>query len=182
MILSFLVIWSREPQREPRPEYFIKSYIYHPPQLEPLIQPSPKTYETKPVSKMGTLRPVKKSAETVNTLPQTRPIPISRTMTPVHLIGDKNIDAPLLKLLGEAISANLVYPRLAIDFRIKGTTLVGFTLHPDGNVTNVQVVQSSGAGVLDDAAYDAIHDMSPVHRVGKYLKKTKFMVVGIIFG
>ena len=84
--------------------------------------------------------------------------------------------------MGQAIGRQLIYPRIAMDFNLRGVAYVGFTLRPDGYVTNVKLVKSSNAGVLDDEAVRAISSISPVRGVDPYVKEPKFMIVGIIFG
>ncbi len=101
---------------------------------------------------------------------------------PLHLIGENKIVAPLIKILARAISRHLMYPRVAADFNLRGTVLVSFILHPEGYVTSAHVMKSSGAGVLDDAARDAVGAMSPVGDVHEYVAAPEFLVVGIIFG
>jgi TonB family protein len=105
-----------------------------------------------------------------------------RQNAPVQLVGDKKVAKPLLKLLGQALAAHLTYPKAAVDFRLRGTTLVGFYLQPDGVVTDVQLVRSSGAAVLDHAALAAATAISPVASVAQYVPIARFLVVGIIFG
>jgi periplasmic protein TonB len=99
----------------------------------------------------------------------------------LDLIGNSKIVKPLAKLLGKALTAHLVYPKIAIDFNLEGKTLVGFNLAPDGTVRDVQIVQSSGAQVLDKAALQAVKAMSPVPGVSAYVEKEEFLVIGIIF-
>ncbi len=107
---------------------------------------------------------------------------VSRKTEPVHLIGDKNVAAPLLVLLGKALTARLVYPKIAIDFNVRGLVLVGFVLHPDGTISDSQLVRSSGAGVLDNEAMRALNAISPVPDVSPYLNEPRFLVIGILFG
>lgn len=104
-----------------------------------------------------------------------------RQQAPVYMIGDKLVDDPLKKLLGIAISKHLYYPQVAQELFIHGVVGVGFTLYPDGNVTNVKIVQSSRERMLDAAALSAINEMTPVANVDIYLKKPRFLVVKIIF-
>ncbi len=101
---------------------------------------------------------------------------------PMHLIGESKIIKPLVKIIGRALSRHLFYPRVAADFNLRGVVLVGFVLHPEGYVTETRVVKSSGTGVLDDAASDAVGAMSPIGNVSEYVPAAEFMVIGIIFG
>jgi periplasmic protein TonB len=101
---------------------------------------------------------------------------------PLHLIGESKIIQPLIKILARALSRHLFYPRVAAELSLRGTVLVGFVLHPAGYVTEAKVVKSSGAGVLDDAARDAVGSMSPVGDVHEFVSAPEYLVVGIIFG
>lgn len=98
------------------------------------------------------------------------------------LKADKNLNRPLLNLLTKATVAHLIYPKIAVDFRMRGMAQVGFTISPNGQVTNVSLLKSSGSSVLDRAAIAAIKNMSPVKQVNLYLEKPEFLVVDIIFG
>src|SRR5262249_21969513 len=108
----------------------------------------------------------------------------SKNSQGIHLIGDdKSAPKPLVKILARELSAHLIYPKIAADFKVHGTVYVGFTIHPDGSMTGIRLVQTSKASVLDQAAMAAVSAMRPAgDEVGKYLKAEKFLVVGIIFG
>lgn len=124
--------------------------------------------------KQHTLAHFKPGAQQTLTLPQTE--------EPVHLIGDEKVDKSLMVLIGKALSAHLSYPKIAVDFNLRGRALVGFTLYPDGHVTELQLVKSSGASVLDTAVLDAVNAMTPLKNVAEYLTEPQYMVIGVIFG
>lgn len=124
--------------------------------------------------KQRTLAHFKPGAQQAITLPQTE--------EPVHLIGDEKVDKSLMVVLGKALSAHLSYPKIAIDFNLRGRALVGFTLYPDGHITDLQLVKSSGASVLDTAVLDAVNAMMPVKHVADYLHAPEYLVIGVIFG
>jgi len=174
---------------EDQPSLFIPSYIAHnqtapaaqPAQLSPPVPPAQQTQKSVPLSKIGIEKPV---------ITHTRPsfdtrhsVDISRSpeTEPVHLIGDKKIDRPLLTLLGKALTKHLIYPKSAIDLNVKGTSVIGFVLYPDGHITQLQLLQTSRAEVLDQAALSAANGINPVGHVSQYLTQPKFMVIGIIF-
>ncbi len=184
-------------EEEDKPSLFIPSYVAHDesaPSLQQQPQPDP-TSPAKPQEKASTQKPQKsvptsklgiEKPATPHVPPSfntSRPIDISRTpdTEPVHLIGDKKIDRPLLTLLGKALTRHLIYPKSAIDLNVKGTSVIGFILYPDGHVTDVQVLRTSRAEVLDYAALSAARAIGPLSHVGQYLDKPKFMVIGIIF-
>jgi TonB family protein len=99
----------------------------------------------------------------------------------VHLIGKKKLDKPLLKIIGKALTASFIYPKIAADFHTRGTVVVGFTLYPDGHITALKLVQSSSADVLDQAVLAAVNRMSPVKNVGPYVDKPQYIEFGVIF-
>jgi TonB family protein len=167
-------------EEKDRPSLFIPSYVSHDKTMPAMQEKMAAETKTVPTSKMGIEKPAKIARPAFNT---NHPIDISRApqTEPVHLIGDKKIDRPLLTLLGKALTKHLIYPKSAIDLNVKGTSIIGFLLYPDGHVTNVQLLQSSRAAVLDKAALMAANAISPVNQVSQYLDKPKFMVIGIIF-
>lgn len=210
MVSSFLVVLHFSPVmvNQPKPAMYIPSYALslpdQPTQAQKPVkpEPSPAPKPTEPVQKAienakavtdKSVIPIKKEAEAVKAAPKTPPkkaasknkaIDNSKVISdeqPVHLIGDKPSNDPLIKLLGKAISARLVYPRSAVDFNLKGTAYVGFTLHPNGEVTGIRIMQTSGAEVLDEAALRGIHAISPLGGANQYVPKKRFLVVGIIF-
>lgn len=141
----------------------------------------PKTTKQKQVAKQAPKSPPSQQAEfSRNLVPEELSDPNNKEQ--MHLIGETKIIKPIIKILSKALQQHLIYPKIAQDFNLRGTVLVGFVLHPQGYVTETKIVKSSGAGVLDDAARNAVNGMSPLQGVGSYLKKSEFMVVGIIFG
>lgn len=190
-------VWVTSPkllkEEEDKPSLFIPSYVYHDaaaPAMQQLPlspdKPQEKTsppapQKVVPVSKTGIEKPVTTHAPPSFNI--SHPIDMSRSpeTEPVHLIGDKKIDRPLLTLLGKALTKHLVYPKSAIDLNVKGTSVIGFLLYPDGHITDVQLLRTSRAEVLDNAALAAANAMGPVSHVSPYLDKPKFMMIGIIF-
>jgi protein TonB len=101
---------------------------------------------------------------------------------PVHLIGDKKVSKSLIVLLGKAITAHLLYPKSAMDLNVQGTSYIGFLLYPDGRVSDIKILKTSSAEILDKAAYTAVNAIAPVKHVETYIQKPEFIVFGIIFG
>lgn len=180
LLMSFTVILVVEDKPEDKPNLYIPSYVAHDEDSPSLKQaPAP---QKKPVEKSGLEKLTMENASEATHSQQLTSISISKETEPVHLVGDKDIDKPLLTLLGKALSAHLSYPKIAIDFNVQGVALIGFVLHPDGQVTDAQLVKSSRAEVLDQAALSATMAMSPVKQVNLYINEPKYMVVGVIFG
>jgi TonB family protein len=99
----------------------------------------------------------------------------------INFKAEKQVDRPLLRILSIATSAKLFYPKIAEDFRISGTCKIRFRITPEGEVSDVSVVESSGAGVLDSAGLETIKAISPVEGVGPYLKEPQYLVVALIY-
>ena len=168
-----------------------------PPAPQPEPKPEPQA-ESKETAKNGIEKPVTRKTEVPRSAAKSQPrdpstikfsrntipedITNPRDQEPLHLVGESKIIKPLVKILARALSQHLMYPRVAADFNLRGVVVVGFVLHPEGYVTEARVMQSSGAGVLDDAARDAVGAMSPVGDVHEYLPDAEFMAIGIIFG
>lgn len=191
--LTSIKLQKTEP--EDKPSLFIPSYVAHESAATPAVQqqptpeptpakPTPPTQDAQkavPTSKLGIEKPaMPRTRPSFNT---SHPIDISRSpeTEPVHLIGDKKIDRPLLTLLGKALTKHLIYPKSAIDLNVRGTAVIGFVLYPNGTVSDVQLLSSSRADVLDRAAISAARAIGPVARVSQYLTQPKLMVIGIIF-
>ncbi|OGT62516.1 MAG: hypothetical protein A3E85_00710 [Gammaproteobacteria bacterium RIFCSPHIGHO2_12_FULL_45_12] len=182
LVTGYGLVWFRFPEKqEKRPDKYVPAYVYHPKPLPEVTTarqekqlPTAKTGIEKKTSRAEPM-PTKNAFATTISLS-------TRAAEPLRLIGDKGVDKPLLTLLGKAISARLTYPKIAVDFNVHGVALVGFTLHPDGQVTGVKLMQTSQAGVLDEAALSAVMAMTPGKKVGAFLTAPKFLVVGIIFG
>lgn len=93
----------------------------------------------------------------------------------------KSVNKPLLKLLHDATAERLVYPKIAADFNQSGGVEVGFMVYPNGQVSDVRVVQSSGYEMLDNAAVAAIRKISPVKDVNMYIQKEQYVTAFIMF-
>lgn len=105
-----------------------------------------------------------------------------RNEKPIYLVGEENaFTDPFIKMLGEALSANFRYPRLAGELGIKGRVLVSLVLHPEGYFSDVQIVQSSDNQDLDAAALYAVNQAPLVEGADRFLSKPTHFVVGFIF-
>jgi protein TonB len=63
--------------------------------------------------------------------------------------------------LRAAVDGQTRYPPLARRRRVAGTTVVSFTLAPNGTLQDARVAASSGTALLDDAALAAVRDAAP---------------------
>ena len=103
-------------------------------------------------------------------------VPIKRPLSACE------VSKSLIVLLGKAITAHLLYPKSAMDLNVQGTSYIGFLLYPDGRVSDIKLLKTSTAEVLDKAAYNAVNAIAPVKHVDTYIQKPEFIVFGIIFG
>ena len=67
------------------------------------------------------------------------------------------------------------YPRAARRMGIEGTTVVRFKLKPGGQVEAVEIVESSGSDILDEASLKTVREAAPLPYKEGWLK------VGIVF-
>lgn len=188
LALLFLVSWRPVPQHEDKPALYTPAYLYQPPAPTPAPMPAkaspsllPKAASTlgieKPISQkrslIGSFQPQKSVVKTQN----------QKKSEPIHLIGNKkNVPKPLIKLLARALTGSLIYPKMAVDFRLHGVAYVQFLLHPDGHITHIRLIKSSSTSVLDQAAIDAVTAISPLTGVGEFLTEPKDILFGFIFG
>ena len=196
LLASFSMVWTFTPQQQDhKPSLYIPSYTQQedPTNASQPHEAQPKASRKEEATKKPDdlpLKPVKESKPSekdASSPPKASSRPVTevrsnQTTQPVHLVGDKPNDQPLIELLGKALAAHLQYPKIAIDFNLRGTVYVGFDLHTSGLVSNVRVMKSSGTDVLDQAALEGVRAMSPVSNVNQYLPQNRFLVVGIIFG
>ena len=101
---------------------------------------------------------------------------------PIYMIGDENsIADPLVKLVGRALSAHFEYPKMAGEFGIRGRTVLGMTLHPEGYFTDVVMLESSNNEDLDAAALRAVNMAPKVFGADRFISEPKHFVIGFVF-
>ncbi len=87
----------------------------------------------------------------------------------------------LVSLLHQAIERSKRYPMLARRQQREGAATVGFSLHPDGRVDEVNVLQSSGFAGLDEAATLAVAGVAPFQPARRYLSDAERFRIRIVF-
>ncbi|MBX3709421.1 MAG: TonB family protein [Gammaproteobacteria bacterium] len=113
---------------------------------------------------------------------QLREVTKARERDPIYLIGDDNAPAdPLIKLMGQSLSAHFRYPRIAGEFGIKGKVIIELTLHPEGYYSDVQMIKSSNNQDLDAAALYAVNSAPIVAGANRYIAKPRHFVIGFVF-
>lgn len=90
-------------------------------------------------------------------------------------------DNQLLKILHDEIAVKQVYPENAVTLKQTGTAKIRFLLHPNGQITHILVLQSSGFSSLDAAASASVQSISPVGEAHAYLTIARFFSLDIIF-
>jgi TonB family protein len=148
-------------------------------------KPIPNHTKTKQVakSKYGlTPAAIWSSTRSVLQASQMQAIQSLQSSQPIYMIGDDNeAPDPLMKLVGQALSANFKYPDMAGKFGIRGRVLVGMTLHPEGYFSHVAIVSSSHNSDLDSAALFAVNKAPRVAGADRFLIAPKHFIVGFIF-
>ncbi len=67
---------------------------------------------------------------------------------------EKNLNN--FQTITQRVLNRLGYPPLAAKLRIGGVNIVEFMFHPDGSITNLKIINSSGYAVLDDYSIELI--------------------------
>ena len=96
-----------------------------------------------------------------------------------HQTGEQT--KSLLALLHSAIQKEQHYPLNAIETERQGTSTVKFFLFPNGKITNLQIVKSSGVESLDLAALAAVQHAVPFQEVDTYLQSAQEFSIDVVF-
>lgn len=146
-------------------ESLISSYLYHEVQKSTVKSVAQAVTPEKAirVSKLKKSTHQQKSPSTVNS----------------HQTGEQT--KSLLALLHAAIQQKQQYPSSAIEMERQGKSTVKFVLYPNGKITNLQLVQSSGVESLDSAALTAVQDAAPFHEIDVYLKSAQEFSIDVVF-
>jgi len=189
ILLSFFHFFHDSPPVPERPNLFMSAYLYK--DTPPPAQALQADVSERPIPTSSPQRapePVNRtdSRSVPNARPVREPLLVKKPSNDdeaVHLVGDhKTLPQPLIRLLAKALTASLIYPKSAVDFGLRGTAYVRFLVEPNGEISHVELVKSSSATVLDQAAVQAVIAISPLKQVGAYLSQPKYIVFGFIFG
>lgn len=192
IFLSFSLAtnWLPQLSKEDPPSMYVPSYVYQPSPTMPNPVPTTAkdTAAAQPVQQTEDLALEKeKQVSEANKPVQTSQAresgakpPLEET-EPINLVGEQKTPKPLIELLGKALAKRLKFPKIAADFHLHGMAAIGFVIHPDGSITDVRLVRSSGADVLDEASIQGIRAISPVKNAGLYVKEDQYLVAGIIW-
>jgi TonB family protein len=113
---------------------------------------------------------------------QRKMVTSTRYNDPIYLIGDTaKYPNLLVKLLAYALSANFHYPEIAGRFGIKGKVIIGMTLYPDGHLSDIEILSSSGDLNLDNAALYAVNRASKIKKAHQFISQPKHFIIGFVF-
>jgi len=87
----------------------------------------------------------------------------------------------LIQLVYQAISEHKRYPYMAHRLGQQGKVTLNFVMHPDGQVSDVMVIESSHYPVLDRAAEQAVVAISPFAMAADYLVYEKVFDIAVDF-
>ena len=96
-------------------------------------------------------------------------------------INSEQTTDQLINLLHAAIQAQQQYPHNALIQKQTGTVTVSFILFPDGQITSIKIMQSSGFESLDEAAVNAVKNAAPIKEVSSYLTTAKNFNISLHF-
>jgi TonB family protein len=195
--ITVQLVWfpSKDYSEKSDGEKAMPAYIYHEdhPRPTPAVMPNnaspppenppqPEVIKKEEVSVNGILKAQPEAKPEVSHEKQSKSYSYSVPAGSVNLKSDKQVDQPLLRILSIATAAKLFYPKAAQDFRVEGTAVIRFLISPDGRLSDINLVSSTGAGVLDQAALQTMNAISPVKGVELYLKEPRYLVVNLIYG
>jgi TonB family protein len=198
--ITTVIIVDPEKNQKP-PQLYVPSYVYKGAITPSLQQPSrvassvQKAHQRtrnevnsqqtpdKPASKEGVYPKSMLAASFASIQSSTlKALSTPKNTEPILLIGDENVVAdPLIKLLGRSLSAHFSYPKTEGMMGIKGKVIIGLTLHPDGNFSDVAMLRSSDNQNLDAAALYAVNSAPKVLGADRFLNEPKHFVVGFVF-
>lgn len=112
------------------------------------------------------------AVEAVAAMQQSAAIPTMNT----HAVDDQ-----LIKLLHSRISDKKQYPYFAKRQRREGVATVSFVLHPNGDIEDTRLVNSSRSDMLDRAAITAVEKIEPFEAAQEYLETAETFNIDVVF-
>jgi protein TonB len=160
-----------QPVQKPQPKQETQK-----PLPKPIIQevkPTPIALP-KPVSKPVEEKPVEKPKEIVKAVEPVAKAPKSEPK--VVGVDTKNIKSRYLGTIYQSIDKLKVYPKNAKRLGQSGTAKVTFTVLADGTITNISLSDSSGFGLVDDAAKKILITLAKAAPIPKELKEESMTI------
>lgn len=147
------VVEKPTPKPPPKPE------VTPPPAPQPAVV-TPAPVVTSPP------RPVMPAQAPVAAVAKPTPAPVP--------VNNGAAEAAYRAKLQRLIAARKKYPRMAINNEAEGSVLVGFVVMPNGSISGVQVLKSSGNSLLDNAALQAVKAASGALPFPPEIRKTQW--------
>lgn len=107
-----------------------------------------------------------------------RPAPVKQNQLTKETAADKDLpqqkttalsNAQVVSRIHTALQQYFVYPKLAQKRNWQGKVLLSLRLSANGNIHNIELKQSSGYSVLDQAAIDALLKVKSIPPVSSWL-------------
>ena len=99
----------------------------------------------------------------------------------VSSVQAKAVDNELVELLHSRISDKKQYPYFAKRQRREGVATVSFVLHPNGEIEDARLVNSSHTDMLDRAALTAVEKIEPFEAAQDYLETAETFNIDVVF-
>lgn len=161
----FEIVQYVKPPVEPTTAEEIVEEVPTPQEEVEVIEPEPTIKPEKVVQKQLKPVPVKRpkkvksqvAAAQPAAMPVVSPVVEEATITSASSSGEKDLIRQRYKQqLLKTIAAHKYYPTRARRRHLEGRVEVGFVVMHDGVIENIRLADSSGEGVLDKAALDAL--------------------------
>lgn len=94
-----------------------------------------------------------------------------------HELQQQEKARAIAQRLNIALSEHFTYPRLAQRNGWQGLVKLGLRIEPNGQLSRIRVVSTSGFPVLDQAALETLHRISSLQNVDLWLKGSHFDTV-----
>lgn len=107
-----------------------------------------------------------------------KPAATDKQQTSIPQASNSAFRERVLSKLRQSISAHFVYPPLARQRNWQGEVLLTFQLQRNGQISNARIARSSGYGLLDHAALNAL---TQVGRLGEILPHSLDLELPVIY-
>ena len=127
-------------------------------------EPTKKHIQQEIITKKSILKKKITTAEASNTTPETKTPVQSKTTLQAN-----ETRAHVASIIYKELKPFFKYPRLAVKRNWQGKVLLSLRVSSSGKIENIQVKQSSGYNILDQAAINSLRKMGKLPRVSSLL-------------
>ena len=92
------------------------------------------------------------------------------------MVSTENVLQKFAAAVRKKIESRKKYPLSARTYRIEGRAGIKFTISKDGNLQNVEIIESSGHDVLDRAALQSVQNAAPFPPIPEAAKLDKIQM------